>query len=405
MRKNVLPVAVFTLALAACSDSPTALNTETEPSLAAATSGAPAVAGRFIITVRERTNPSAVARDYSVRPDFVYTHALNGFAGAISDAARQGLLRDNRVVRVEPDGIATIVETETNATWGLDRVDQRALPLDATYTYNNSGTGVRAYIIDTGLRFDHSEFGPFDPALGGRAVSGFDAVDGGSADDCHGHGTHVAGTVGGSTYGVAQEATLVGVRVLNCSGSGTWSGVIAGIDWVIGNHPNNEDGSSAAPAVANMSLGGGANSSVDDAVRRMIADGVATAVAAGNGNFIGRAQDACRSSPARVTEAMTIGATDKADKKASWSNYGKCVDWFAPGVGITSAWHTSTTATNTISGTSMATPHTAGVAALYLQSNPGSNAQAVRDALFFSTTKGKVTSSKTVNNHLLFTNY
>jgi subtilisin family serine protease len=392
MHRNLVAVAFVALAVAACSDTPTAVNPETEPSLSSASSGGPSVAGRFIVTLRERTNPAAVAREHGLRPDYVYTHALTGFAGAISDAARQGLLRDNRVVRVEPDGIATIVTTQDNATWGLDRVDQRQRPLSTTYSYTNTGTGVRAYIIDTGILFGHSEFG-------GRAVSGYDAVDGGTADDCNGHGTHVAGTVGGGTYGVAKEVALVGVRVLNCSGSGTWSGVIAGIDWVTGDH------ATGAPAVSNMSLGGGANSSVDDAVRRMIADGVASALAAGNGNQGGRAQDACKYSPARVTEGMTIGATDKTDTKASWSNYGTCVDWFAPGVGITSAWYTSTSATNTISGTSMATPHTAGVAALYLQSNPAASAQDVRDALFTNTTKGIVTRSNTVNNHLLFTSY
>ncbi len=382
---------LMALALVACSDSPTSVDTETEPNLSSA-SARPDVAGRFIITLRERTNPSVVAREHGVRPDYVYTHALTGFAGFISDAARQGLLRDNRVVRVEPDGIATIVATQTNATWGLDRVDQRALPLSTSYTYNNTGAGVRAYIIDTGIRFAHAEFGS-------RAVTGYDAVDGGSADDCNGHGTHVAGTVGGSTYGLAKGVTLVGVRVLNCSGSGTWSGVIAGIDWVTGNH------APGTPAVANLSLGGGANSSVDAAVRRMITDGVATAIAAGNGNAGGRAQDACKYSPARVAEAMTIGATNSTDTKASWSNYGNCIDWFAPGVGITSAWYTSNSATNTISGTSMATPHTAGVAALYLQSNPASSAEAVRNALFANSSKAIVKSSKTANNHLLYSNY
>jgi subtilisin family serine protease len=196
---------------------------------------------------------------------------------------------------------------------------------------------------------------------------------------------------------VAKGAQLVAVRVLDCRGSGTWSGVIAGIDWVTENH--------AAPAVANMSLGGGANSSVDDAVRKMIASGVATAIAAGNGNQGGRAQDACKYSPARVAEAMTIGATDKTDTKASWSNYGTCVDWFAPGVGITSAWYTGATATNTISGTSMATPHTAGVAALYLEGTPSATAQAVRDELYAQTSRGVVARANTANNHLLFSNY
>jgi len=391
MRYPAIAAAIAALMVAsACSDSTTPVEPDSgiAPTMAA---GGTQVAGRFIVTLRERTDPAAVAREYGVRADFVYRYALTGFAGAISDAARAGLLRDARVTRVEPDGIARIVSTiETGATWGLDRIDQRSLPLSTTFTYTRTGAGVTAYIIDTGIRFTHSEFG-------GRATSGYDAVDGGSADDCNGHGTHVAGTVGGSTYGVAKGVSLVAVRVLNCSGSGTWSGVIAGMDWVTAHH--------SGASVANMSLGGGASSSVDAALRRMIASGVATAVAAGNGNFAGIAQDACKSSPARVSEAMTIGATDKTDRKASWSNYGKCLDWFAPGVGITSAWYTSTTATNTISGTSMATPHTTGVAALYLQGTPGATPQQVRDALFAATSKGIVTSSKTANNNLLYTNY
>ena len=247
-----------------------------------------------------------------------------------------------------------------------------------------------AYIVDTGIRFGHNDFG-------GRAVPGFDAF-GGNGSDCHGHGTHVAGTVGGATYGVAKSVQLVAVRVLNCSGSGTTAGVIAGVDWVTAQHQP------GAPAVANMSLGGGASSALDTAVRNSIADGVTYAVAAGNGNNGGRQQDACKYSPARVSEALTIGATDSSDRKASWSNYGPCVDWFAPGVSITSAWHSSNSATNTISGTSMATPHTAGVAAQYLQTSPGASPATVRSVLFDDTTKGIVTSSSTTNNHLLFTN-
>jgi subtilisin family serine protease len=391
MRNSVTTIAVLSVfTLTACADSPTETNPAAEPGFSAARATAPEVAGRFIVTLRERADPSAVAREHRLRPAFIYTHALNGFAGPISDAARQGLLRDNRVTRVEPDGIATAVSTESNATWGLDRVDQRALPLSTTYSYTNTGAGVTAYIIDTGILFSHQEFG-------GRATSGYDAVDGGSAGDCNGHGTHVAGTVGGTKYGVAKGVKLVAVRVLNCSGSGTWSGVLAGIDWVTAHR--------VRPAVANMSLGGAASSSVDDAVKRMIGAGVATAVAAGNGNQGGVAQDACKSSPARVPAAMTTGATDKTDRKASWSNYGSCVDWFAPGVGITSAWKTSTSATNTISGTSMASPHTAGVAALYLQTHTAASPAAVRDAVYANTSKGKVTSSNTTNNHLLFTSY
>jgi subtilisin family serine protease len=390
MYRNLIGMGLVALAITSCSDGPTATDSEPEAGLSALSSGSPDVAGRFIVTLRQRTSPAAVAREHGVRPDYVYTHALTGFAGAISDAARQGLLRDSRVVRVEPDGIATIVGTQSNPTWGLDRVDQHALPLSKSYSYTKTGAGVTAYIIDTGILFAHSEFD-------GRASSGYDAVNGGAADDCNGHGTHVAGTVGGATYGVAKGAQLVAVRVLDCRGSGTWSGVIAGIDWVTENH--------AAPAVANMSLGGGANSSVDDAVRKMIASGVATAIAAGNCNQGGRAQDACKYSPARVAEAMTIGATDKTDTKASWSNYGTCVDWFAPGVGITSAWYTGATATNTISGTSMATPHTAGVAALYLEGTPSATAQAVRDELYAQTSRGVVARANTANNHLLFSNY
>jgi subtilisin family serine protease len=391
MHRNVVAAALVALALAACSETtPTAQNSENEPSLSAATSNGPSVAGRFIVTLRERTDPAAVAREHGIRPNYVYTHALNGFAGSMSDAARLGLLRDHRVARVEPDGIARIVTTEANATWGLDRVDQHNLPLSGTFNYTKTGNGVTAYIIDTGILFAHNEFG-------GRATSGYDAVDGGSADDCNGHGTHVSGTVGGATYGIAKGVSLVAVRVLDCGGSGSWSGVIAGLDWVTANHKT--------PAVANMSLGGAANSSVDDAVRRMIASGVATAIAAGNGNQGGRGQDACKYTPARVAEAMTIGATDKTDTKTSWSNYGSCVDWFAPGLGITSAWNTSTTATNTISGTSMATPHTTGVAALYLEGNPAASPQTVRDALDAATTKHIVARANTVNNNLLFSSY
>lgn len=320
---------------------------------------------------------------------FTYEHAIRGFSARLSAAAAAAIARNPNVAYVEADQLMTAVGTQANATWGLDRVDQRALPLSSSYTYSNDGSGVRAYIIDTGIRLTHDDFG-------GRAATGYDAITaGGTADDCNGHGTHVAGTVGGSTWGVAKGATLVAVRVLDCGGSGTNSGVIAGVDWVTANH--------VKPAVANMSLGGGASTALDDAVANSIAAGVSYALAAGNGDFIGRQQDACTRSPARVPEGITIGATNSSDAKASWSNYGDCVDFFAPGVSITSAWYTSNTATNTISGTSMAAPHVAGAAALYVHANPAASPQQVRDALYAMTTKGIVTSSSTANNHLLYT--
>jgi subtilisin family serine protease len=350
-----------------------------------------AIPGRFIVTLRDGVDARAVAGEHGVAPDYVYTHVLNGFAGSMSEAARAGLLRDARVARVEQDGIARTSATQTNATWGLDRSDQRALPLSGTYTYTNTGSGVNAYIIDSGILLSHQDFG-------GRAVSGYTSInDGNGTNDCNGHGTHVAGTVGGATWGVAKAVKLVAVRVLDCGGSGSWSGVIAGMDWVAANH--------VKPAVANMSLGGGASASVDDAVRRMVAAGVATAVAAGNGNQGGREQDACKYSPARVAEAMTVGATTSSDSKTSWSNYGSCVNLFAPGASITSAWIGSNTATRTISGTSMASPHVAGVAAQHLQSNPGHSASQVHNAVYALTTKGVVKNSKTANNNLLFTSY
>jgi aqualysin 1 len=391
MRRSLSAGVALCAVLAACSDQ------GSEPEVARRDAPAPvfaaqgaAVEGSYIVVLRDGADARSVAAVAGVSPRFVYGAALNGFAGTLNAGQLNALARNPNVDYIEQDGIATTQTTQSGATWGLDRTDQRGLPLSTTYSYTNTGAGVTAYIIDTGIRLTHGEFG-------GRAVSGYDAVDGGAADDCNGHGTHVAGTVGGNTYGIAKGATLVAVRVLDCGGSGSWSGVIAGMDWVTANR--------VLPAVANMSLGGGASTAVDDATTRMIAAGVSTSVAAGNGNQGGRQQNACNYSPARVPEAITIGATTKTDAKTSWSNYGSCVDFFAPGYQITSAWYTSNTATNTISGTSMATPHVVGVAALYLQSNPGASPQAVRDALYANTTKGIVTSSSTTNNHLLYSNY
>lgn len=351
---------------------------------------------RFIVTLHDSVaDPAAVAREHAAlrgaAVHHVYSHALKGYAATLPEVAVAALLGDARVSSIELDGIMRAETTQSGATWGIDRIDQRNLPLSGTFTYNNTGAGVKIYILDTGIRFAHNEFG-------GRASSGADFIDGGTADDCYGHGTHVAGTAAGATYGVAKSASLVAVRVLGCNGSGATSGVIAGVDWVTGNHQAGQ------PAVANMSLGGGVSTALDNAVRNSIADGVSYSLSAGNGNILGFAQNACNSSPARVAEAMTISASRQNDAKVSWANYGNCVDWFAPGYQITSAWHSSNTATRTISGTSMSAPHTAGVAALYLQSSPGASPSAVRTALFNLTTKGKVTSANTANNHLLFTN-
>ena len=289
-------------------------------------------------------------------------------------AAVAALQRNPHVTRIERDGIMTVDDVESpTPSWGIDRIDQHSLPLNDSYTYPNNGSGVTAYIIDTGIRFDHTDFG-------GRATTGYDAVtSGGDASDCNGHGTHVSGTVGGATYGVANGVSLVAVRVLGCNGSGTTSGVVAGIDWVTAHH--------SAKAVANMSLGGGASATLDDAVTRSINSGVTYAVAAGNDNM-----SACNTSPARTPAALTVGATDRNDARASFSNYGSCVDIGAPGVSITSAWNTSATAMNTISGTSMATPHVTGAAAVFVSAQTTTpTPAAVAAALINGSTKNVLT--------------
>ena len=300
-----------------------------------------------------------------------YEHALRGFVVNANDAALARLLADPRVAYVEEDGVATLDATQTGATWGLDRVDQRALPLNGTYVYDTTASNVHAYVVDTGVLLSHSQFT-------GRMSNGYDAVTaGGNANDCNGHGTHVAGTIAGTTWGVAKGAVVHPVRVLGCTGSGSWSGVIAGLDWVRANH--------VKPAVANMSLGGGINTSVDAATDNLINAGVTVVVAAGN-----NASDACGFTPARVPNAITVGATQSDDARASYSNFGTCLDLFAPGTNITSSWYTGTTATNTISGTSMASPHVAGAAALYLASNTGASPATVRNAIVNNATANVV---------------
>ncbi|HEY0024352.1 MAG TPA: S8 family serine peptidase [Longimicrobium sp.] len=374
------------VALAACSDGETPLSAD---------AGAPVLSqsasGRYVVVLNDDADPRSVAAIAGVSPRYVYTAALKGFAGTLNAGQLNALQNNPNVRYIEADLPMQASTIQTGATWGIDRIDQRSLPLSTSFSYTNTGAGVNAYILDTGIRLSHTDFA-------GRAVSGFDAVDGGSADDCNGHGTHVAGSVGGTLYGVAKGVKLVAVRVLDCAGSGTTSGVVAGIDWVTANH--------VKPATANMSLGGGASTAIDDAVTRSVAAGVSYGVAAGNGNRAGRQDDACKYSPARVPSAITVGATTSTDAKASYSNYGTCVDIFAPGSSIKSAWYTGDTATNTISGTSMATPHVVGVISLFLQSNPGASPAAVEAAIEGNATVGKVTSAGTGSpNLLLFTAY
>ncbi|MBD0422879.1 S8 family peptidase [Streptomyces sp. TRM S81-3] len=351
-----------------------------------------AVPGSYIVTLRAdeakagTAEGRAVAARHGADIERTYTKALNGYEVEASETEAKRLAADPAVASVVQNRTFHISTTQPSPpSWGLDRIDQKNLPLNSSYTYPDSaGEGVTAYVIDTGVRITHSDFG-------GRASYGYDAIDNdNTAQDGHGHGTHVAGTVAGTAHGVAKKAKIVGVRVLNNSGSGTTAQVVAGIDWVARN--------AVKPAVANMSLGGGADSALDTAVRNAIASGVTFAVAAGN-----ESTNASTKSPARVTEAITVGATTSSDARASYSNYGSVLDLFAPGSSITSAWNTGDSATNTISGTSMASPHVAGAAALYLADNPTATPAQVSSALTTAATSGVVSNPGTGSpNRLLY---
>jgi len=386
------------LAFAGCSDHGSPLETGTPVAEAAAPAFASArvIPGSYIVVFKpEVSDVPGLARQlvdgHGGALRFTYTAALKGFAADLPEQALEALRRNPNVSYVEPDGVVEHfgggTEPAPPAPWGLDRVDQRTLPLSASYTWGTSGAGVHVYIIDTGIRTTHQDFG-------GRATWAFSSAKGkdGQLDtDCHGHGTHVAGTVGGTRFGVAKEVQLYAVQVLDCSGSGTWSGVIAGIDWVTANH--------RSPAVANMSLGGSYTQSVNDAVAGSIASGVVYAVAAGNS-----ATDACTFSPASTPTALTVGAISKTDARSSYSNTGSCVDLFAPGTFVLSAWKDSDTDAVYLSGTSMASPHVAGAAALYLETHPGASPATVASELLAATTKDRITDAGAGSpNLLLFT--
>ena len=356
-------------------------------------SGPGAIKDRYLVVFKESATRGVdalageLAAKYQAKVSHTYRHALRGFAGTLSEQAARRLAADPSVAYVEQDRAVHLVGTQPSPpSWGLDRIDQRNLPLDGSYTYPNTASNVTVYIIDTGIRTTHVDFG-------GRAVWGTNTIDGNNTD-CNGHGTHVAGTVGGNSYGVAKGVRLIAVKVLDCGGAGSFAGVAAGVDWVTGHH-------TSGPAVANMSLGGsGTNATVEGAVRSSIADGVVYSLASGNSS-----SDACNFTPARVAEAITVNASQSNDAKASFSNFGTCTDIFAPGVSITSAWSTGDSAVNTISGTSMAAPHVAGGAALILGTTPSMTPAQVASTMYTNSTPNKITSPGTGSpNRLLFVN-
>ncbi|GIA24182.1 alkaline serine exoprotease A precursor [Vibrio cholerae] len=332
---------------------------------------------------------NALANKHALEIKNVFDSALSGFSAELTAEQLQALraapnvdyIEQNQIITVNPIISASANAAQDNVTWGIDRIDQRDLPLNRSYNYNYDGSGVTAYVIDTGIAFNHPEFG-------GRAKSGYDFIDNDNdASDCQGHGTHVAGTIGGAQYGVAKNVNLVGVRVLGCDGSGSTEAIARGIDWVAQN--------ASGPSVANLSLGGGISQAMDQAVARLVQRGVTAVIAAGNDN-----KDACQVSPAREPSGITVGSTTNNDGRSNFSNWGNCVQIFAPGSDVTSASHKG--GTTTMSGTSMASPHVAGVAALYLQENKNLSPNQIKTLLSDRSTKGKVSDTQGTPNKLLY---
>jgi subtilisin family serine protease len=376
--RSTLPAAAL-LALAACAEqAPLAAPAAGAAPLLAAQAGG--IDGQYIVVLKPGAEPRSVAAIAGVSPRYVYTAALNGFSAALNAGQLNALRHNPNIDYVEQDGRAEVWATQSPVTWGLDRIDQRNLPLSNSYTYTSTGSTVYAYIIDTGIQANHPQFGT-------RAASAYDYA-GGSGADCNGHGTHVAGTIGSTTYGVAKQVRLRGVRVMDCNGSGSFSQIIAGVDWVRLNRTN--------PAVANLSLGGGLNTALNTAVTNLSSSGVFVAVAAGNSN-----SNACNYSPASAPAVFTTASSESNDAKRSSSNWGSCVDGYAPGGSITSTWIGG--GTNTISGSSMASPHVAGVAALYKATYGNVSSATIDTWIKNNATAGVITGNPTgTPNRLLY---